>query len=318
MKNLLLGLILVAPPMLKRWLLRTFCGATLGRAAQIGWFSAVMGRTVTMGERATIRPFTLIKLDGDVRLGRYSEVSSFTLAYGASDLHLGDHSYVGPQCLLNIDAPLQIGSHSALGPRCMVFTHGSWFPATQGYWNRLAGVTLGDRVWCAAGVFLHPGTMIGDDCFINARTVVTQEIPAGSVAEGNPARVVYPMDRLRRRVTPHMLERTVTQIVTSFVAMVVEGEWEAAVHKGDVAWSFNRNGNSYRLVVVGSAGATPTPDAGRRTLAAVAAPGWRAPAGVLVLDFTSHRTRFEVDPVHTALRIFALRYFGERFEEELP
>ncbi len=321
MKVLLLALVLLAPPPLKRWLLRLGCGATFGRGAQIGWFSAVWGRTLTMSERAVVRPFTLIKLDGDIALGRYSEVSSFTLVYGASDLALGDHSYIGPQCLLNVDAPVRIGSLSALGPRCMLFTHGSWFPATEGYWTRLAGVTLEDRVWCAAGVFLHPGATIGAHSFVNARSVVAQEIPGGSVVEGNPARVTYPIERLKRRMTPAALDATVARIVEAFVEMVVQGEWSVPALRTEQRWHFTYGGRLYHLLLVGSHGANGArgapeqPVAGVRTVAASTCPGWEPPAGTLVLDFVGGRTPFDIDPVHTALRIFALRYFGVRFEE---
>jgi acetyltransferase-like isoleucine patch superfamily enzyme len=316
-KILLLALQFILPPPLKPWLLRTFAGARVGRHVQIGWFAALSGRSIVLGDRAAIRPCTLIVLGGAIAIGRQSEVSSMTLIYGSSNLSIGDHSYIGPQSLLNVDAPVAIGSMSALGPRTMLFTHGSWFPATKGYWTRLAGVTLGDRVWCAAGVFLHPGVTIGDDCFVNARSVVTQEIDSGSVAEGHPAQVVYPMERIRRRMTPTAVERTVESIVANFVQMVVEGEWGCAVVRGDREWSFAYRGRNYTIVVVGATSCALAPSPGRRTIAAVATAGWTPPAGVLALDFTEGRTSFDLDDVHTALRVFALRYYGERFDEVL-
>lgn len=35
-----------------------------------------------------------------------------------------------------------------------------------------------------------PGVEIGDDCVIGAGSVVTKSIPSGSIAAGNPARVL--------------------------------------------------------------------------------------------------------------------------------
>jgi len=38
----LFGLIFISPPFLKKWLLRWFRRAKIGRQARLGWFSAVM------------------------------------------------------------------------------------------------------------------------------------------------------------------------------------------------------------------------------------------------------------------------------------
>ncbi|MFN3982872.1 MAG: acyltransferase, partial [Caldilinea sp.] len=160
-RMLLFGVIFFLPPVLKPWVLRRFCGAQVGRHVSIGWFASIAARKIELGDYAAVRAATLIRLDGAFRIGRQSEISNFCLIYGASDLEIGDQCYIGPQCLLNCDEPVRMGYYSALGPRSMVFTHGSFLPFTQGYWVKLAGVTIGSHVWCAAGVFLHPGVEIG-------------------------------------------------------------------------------------------------------------------------------------------------------------
>jgi len=200
--DVLFGVVFVAPPFLKKMLLRVFLGARIAPTAHIGWFSSVRGRSLVMEEHSSIAALTLVRCDGDVRLGRYAEVSSFVLCYGAGGIALGDHSYVGPQCLINADDDVRMGHHSALGPRSMVFTHGSFLPVTEGYPVRLAGVTIGDRAWLAAGVFLHPGVHVGDDVIVNSRAVVAGDIPSGMVAEGSPARPLFPVERVKRRMTP--------------------------------------------------------------------------------------------------------------------
>src|SRR6185369_5487464 len=135
-RDILFGAVFLAPPFLKKVLLR-LGGAEIAPTARLGWFSTVRGRRIVLGEHSAIRPLTLVRCDGDVRLGRYAEVSSFTLVYGAAGFSLGEHSYVGPQCLINADDDVRIGDRSALGPRCMVFTHGSFLPYTEGYPVRL-------------------------------------------------------------------------------------------------------------------------------------------------------------------------------------
>jgi acetyltransferase-like isoleucine patch superfamily enzyme len=51
-------------------------------------------------------------------------------------------------------------------------------------------VVIGDDVWLGARVVVVAGVEIGDGCIIGASSVVTRSIPAGSIAVGNPARIV--------------------------------------------------------------------------------------------------------------------------------
>ena len=50
-------------------------------------------------------------------------------------------------------------------------------------------VRIGDGVWIGGGAILLPGVTIGDHAVIGAGSVVTESIPAGAVACGNPCKV---------------------------------------------------------------------------------------------------------------------------------
>ena len=54
-------------------------------------------------------------------------------------------------------------------------------------------VKIGDKVWIGGGVTILPGVTIGDNSVIGAGSVVTKDIPANSVAYGNPCRVARPI-----------------------------------------------------------------------------------------------------------------------------
>jgi acetyltransferase-like isoleucine patch superfamily enzyme len=315
MRSLLFGLVFISPPFLKLWLLRWLGGAEIGAHAQIGWFSAVMGRRVRLGPHSVVRPFTLINVDGEVRLDAYAEISSFTLVYGAAGLSLGMGSYIGPQSLLNTEEDVRIGAGSALGARSLVYTHGSFLPYTEGYWVKLAGVTVGDKVWCAAGVFLHPGTEIGENSFVNSCAVVSGVIPPGSVVEGNPAKVVAPMARLQRRMTPRHVDQALEHILREFAEIGLRRELGLAeVRVEPRRLSFRWRGQARVIALIPSAGEPPAVEpAAVRQVYVVNRPGWSPSAEALVLDMTTMKTAFVADPIHTALRLFMLRYYGVRF-----
>ena len=51
-------------------------------------------------------------------------------------------------------------------------------------------VNIGNNVWIGGSVTILPGITIGDNCTIGAGSVVTRDIPANSIAVGNPAKVI--------------------------------------------------------------------------------------------------------------------------------
>ena len=62
-------------------------------------------------------------------------------------------------------------------------------PITDQGWKK-APVTIGADCWIGMGVCIVPGVTIGDGCVVGAGAVVAGDLPAHSVAVGNPARVI--------------------------------------------------------------------------------------------------------------------------------
>ena len=55
-------------------------------------------------------------------------------------------------------------------------------------------VSIGNDVWLGGGSIVLPGVSIGDNCVIGAGSVVTKDIPANSIAVGNPCKVIRQLD----------------------------------------------------------------------------------------------------------------------------
>jgi lipopolysaccharide O-acetyltransferase len=51
-------------------------------------------------------------------------------------------------------------------------------------------ISIGDRVWLGDNVVVLQGVRIGDGAVVGANSVVTRDVPAGSVAAGSPARIL--------------------------------------------------------------------------------------------------------------------------------
>jgi acetyltransferase-like isoleucine patch superfamily enzyme len=320
MRTLIFALLFILPPPLKPWVLRVCCGAQIGRHVHIGWFASLMGRHISMGDYSEIRALTLIRCDGPISIGRYALVSSFTLVYGAAGLRVGEHSYIGPQCLINTEEEVRLGRWSALGARSMVYTHGSFLPFTEGYWVRFGAVTIGDYVWCAAGVFLHPGADVGDNSFVNSRSVVSGSLPPGTIAEGNPAKAVGEMARMRRPMSPRRVDAAAAQILRHFSELILQQGMGLRIEAERSGVRVQYKGRRYAFVLAPSHAAAPPPrPAGEQTIWLITRPDWR-PAGTRWIDLCANRITHDNDPLYHELTLFVKRYYGVQPEymEENP
>ena len=63
-------------------------------------------------------------------------------------------------------------------------------------------ITVGNNVFFGGGVVVLPGVTIGDDVVVGARSLVTKDIPSGSVAAGQPARVLKSLADYRAGLKP--------------------------------------------------------------------------------------------------------------------
>lgn len=119
----------------------------------------------------------------------------FRCDYGCN-IAIGRNFYANTDCIILDVAPVTIGDNVFFGPRVGLYT--PYHPIDAQTRNaQLEGglpIRIGDDVWFGANVTVCPGVTIGSDVVIGAGSVVTKDIPAHSVAVGNPARVIRAID----------------------------------------------------------------------------------------------------------------------------
>jgi maltose O-acetyltransferase len=114
----------------------------------------------------------------------------FHCDYG-SNIHCGDNVYFNVNCVVLDAARVTIGSNVLFGPGVQLYaaTH-PLDPVVRRTLELGKPISIGDDCWLGGGAIVCPGVRIGDGCVIGAGAVVTKDVPAYSLAVGNPARVV--------------------------------------------------------------------------------------------------------------------------------
>src|SRR2546427_7851791 len=200
------------PSPLKRLAYRLFLGYRIGKGVRFSFGGIVGGKSVDLGDHVEIG-FLAIVQGRNISIGRYSSVGTMsyvsceTIQIG-EDAKIREQVYVGgPQlpesrfelgsrtiilqlAFINPTKPVVIGDDTGIGGHCLIFTHGVWLNALDGYPVNYEPVTLGKSVWLPWRVFVMPGTTIGDGTVIGANSLVSGNIPPSSLAVRPPAKVI--------------------------------------------------------------------------------------------------------------------------------
>jgi acetyltransferase-like isoleucine patch superfamily enzyme len=131
-------------------------------------------------------------------------------------MSIGEGTGISPNVSLRNGERITVGRGCHLGERCFIWAGDSVGSISLGDFVSLAPgvfitasdyrfvaglpfrdqpknekpVNIGSDVWLGAGVVVTAGVTIGDGCIVGAGAVVTNDLPAGSIAAGVPARVI--------------------------------------------------------------------------------------------------------------------------------
>lgn len=115
----------------------------------------------------------------------------FYCDYGVN-IKIGDRFFSNFNFTVLDEAIVTIGDDVFLGPNVSFYTPCHPIDPeernTRKEWAR--PITIGNNVWIGGSVTVLPGVTIGDNCTIGAGSVVVHDIPANSVAVGNPCKVI--------------------------------------------------------------------------------------------------------------------------------
>ena len=100
-------------------------------------------------------------------------------------LVMGENSSIGPYGYVGCSGRIKIGANVMFGPKCSLFAENHIFSdakktiKSQGVKQK--GIVIEDDCWIGSNVIILDGVTIGRGTVIGAGTLVTKDIPAGSV-----------------------------------------------------------------------------------------------------------------------------------------
>lgn len=113
----------------------------------------------------------------------------FYFCYGYN-IQLGEECYLNMGCTFIDDGKITIGNKVAFGPGVTIATVGHPIHPDHRRLMYADPVTIEDNCWIGANTTICPGVTIGENSVIGAGSIVTKDIPANSVAVGNPCKVL--------------------------------------------------------------------------------------------------------------------------------
>jgi maltose O-acetyltransferase len=115
--------------------------------------------------------------------------------YRKSGVKIGKGCFIASSAYIDLHCPnlIEIGDHVKITRGTMILCYDAskeWISFYQYKKDSYGHVRIGTNVFVGAHSIVMPGVTIGDNVIIGANSIVVHDIPANSIAIGNPAKKI--------------------------------------------------------------------------------------------------------------------------------
>lgn len=162
------------------------------------------GKHISCGKMVKFEDYSEIHglCEEGLHFGDYVTIGRGTLirpsSYYGKDLGkglvIGEHSSIGPYGYVGCSGKIVIGKNVMFGPKCSLFAENHVFSdkessiKSQGVSQK--GIVIEDDCWIASNVIILDGVTIGKGSVIGAGTLVSKDVPPGSIVIDRRDKVV--------------------------------------------------------------------------------------------------------------------------------
>jgi acetyltransferase-like isoleucine patch superfamily enzyme len=121
--------------------------------------------------------------------------NTFIQTGSGGSIRIGAGTHVQPGCYFSAYlSDITIGDKVEIAPACAFYSYDHGVVAGELIMNQpltsKGGIIVADGAWLGHGVIVLDGVRIGAGAVVGAGSVVTKDIPDGTIAAGRPARVI--------------------------------------------------------------------------------------------------------------------------------
>lgn len=171
----------------------------------------------SLGESLEVaHPRNLVIFGSNIHVGKYAQIiaapdnyirfTTWPSKQQSGAIKIGDYCLISPGVRISAAQSIHIGDNVMFAANVYV-SDSDW----HGIYNRIRPfrctkpVIIENNVWLGESVIVNKGVRIGENSVIGAGSVVTKNIPANSIAAGNPARVIKSINPNRRMLRRELL-----------------------------------------------------------------------------------------------------------------
>jgi acetyltransferase-like isoleucine patch superfamily enzyme len=161
-------------------------------------------------------PRSLVIFGRNIHLGKYAQIicasdncvrfTSWPSKQADAEIVIGNYCLIAPGVRISAAQSIRIGDNCMFAANVTI-SDSDW----HGIYNRIRpfrctkSVVIENNVWLGERVIVNKGVTIGENSVVGAGAVVTKDIPANSVAAGNPARIIKTINPKRRMLKRELL-----------------------------------------------------------------------------------------------------------------
>lgn len=147
----------------------------------------------------TVPFWKVVRNFGVIQLARYTPFLGMKnwLYRTFLGMKVGNKTSFALMVMLDVMFPekISVGRNTVIGYNTTILAHEYLINE-----YRLGSVVIGDEVMIGANSTLLPGIEIGNGAIVSAGTLVHKDVPAGAFVGGNPMKVIYSPEEMKKRI----------------------------------------------------------------------------------------------------------------------
>ena len=153
-----------------------------------------VGKNVFVRKHLKVTAPQGISIGDNSRMGIYCRLECYESNGKLGNINIGHTTNMGNFCTVLCGADVNIGNYTRFASFVTVMSESHGTNPEKGIYHKqdlvCKEVNIGEYCWLGEKVIVMPGVTIGDWSIVGAGSLVTRDIPAYSIAVGNPAKVI--------------------------------------------------------------------------------------------------------------------------------